>query len=247
MLAGPRLIDQNSTIDQAQRLVKNSILAIEAPEENVDDDDWVADADEVEQVVERARRADGEDPGPDHRPDGADGAPGGPSPPTGDDGLHTFRLCPHILPVLYLFLNHLDIPLCSPPPFLCSQHGEWPLSVAYFICMIFGHGLSGRFFALQLSSPLPKHVHPPFHLNSPSGCLSICPFLSTAFSWPLIPASISLATASPMWCVTTETSAGHTKVVPLTGLNLRLSTPSRGLTWRTKPDRTCLAPLCRGR
>lgn len=76
---------------QAQRLVKNSILAIEAPEEEVDDEDWVPDAEEVEEMVQRARRAEGDGPGSPDRSPGGQGPPQGPRSPDVDQG---FTLLP---------------------------------------------------------------------------------------------------------------------------------------------------------
>lgn len=54
---------------QARRLVKNSIIAVEAPDEEVEDDEWVEDPQEAEDIIAR------------HRPDaaGPSGDAAGPS------------------------------------------------------------------------------------------------------------------------------------------------------------------------
>ena len=41
---------------QARRLVKNSIIAVEAPDEDMADDDWVDDQEEADEVLARHRR-----------------------------------------------------------------------------------------------------------------------------------------------------------------------------------------------
>ena len=41
---------------QARRLVKNSIIAVEAPDEDMADDDWVDDHEEADEVLARHRR-----------------------------------------------------------------------------------------------------------------------------------------------------------------------------------------------
>ena len=40
---------------QARRLVKNSIIAVEAPDEDMADDDWVDDQEEADEVLARHR------------------------------------------------------------------------------------------------------------------------------------------------------------------------------------------------
>lgn len=77
---------------QAQRLVKNSILAIEAPEEEVDDEDWVPDAEEVEEMVQRARQAEGDGPGSPDRSPGDQAPPRGPRSPGLDQRLTALPL-----------------------------------------------------------------------------------------------------------------------------------------------------------
>lgn len=44
---------------QARRLVKNSIIAVEAPDEDMADNDWVDDQEEADEVLARHRRPAG--------------------------------------------------------------------------------------------------------------------------------------------------------------------------------------------
>ena len=58
---------------QAQRLVKNSIIAVEAPDEDMAEEDYVEDEAEFEDVARRPRSvpSGGAGPGPDDNEDGA--------------------------------------------------------------------------------------------------------------------------------------------------------------------------------
>jgi len=47
---------------QARRLVKNSIIAVEAPDEEVDEDEWVEDPAEAEDIIARYRPDPGAGP-----------------------------------------------------------------------------------------------------------------------------------------------------------------------------------------
>lgn len=55
-LLSANMIEQCQAMLQAIRLVKNSIIAIESPEAEVDDVDFVDDLEEIHDVVERFRR-----------------------------------------------------------------------------------------------------------------------------------------------------------------------------------------------
>ena len=91
-----KLLNQSSTqwrrmaqSVQARRLVKNSIIAVEAPDEEMNDEDWVEDPQEADDIIGR------------HRPDqDRSGGPSGSSAQGGGQAAG-WRTTPHKLPPLY--------------------------------------------------------------------------------------------------------------------------------------------------